>query len=110
MDTDSEIIRLRADNLRLRAVELVRGIPGIVPTAVPDLARVLIENGLEATTGGGLRFSTGGDLDDAVNRARIDNPHHFLSAVVDPAKADLSGLSAAQRLARANGDDDKGKL
>lgn len=105
MTTEPEIVRLRADNTRLLACALVREVPELRDTAIPDLAAVLVRDyGLEFVHGRPI-FVGGGDLGDAVAAARAANPHYFSQAQV-PAQAPAlapRNLSAAARLALANG-------
>ena len=102
---DHEIIRLRAENSRLLAVALVREVDGLRDTAVTDLAATLLrDHGLSFVSGRPI-FAAGGDLGDAVAAARIANPHYFSQAQGQPKAStqDARGLSAAARLALANG-------
>lgn len=106
MTTDPEIIRLRAENSRLLATALVREVDGLRDTAVGDLAVTLIRDDGLSFVGDRPIFAAGGDLDDAVVAARAANPHYFITTAPAAANApaqDPRGLSAAARLALANG-------
>lgn len=112
---------LQREILHLRAAAWVREQHGILPAAASDLARHLIDNGLELRGDGRLRMAHGGDIADALSGLRNTVPNYFADAtpaadegpVVQPAPAAylLPGrgksrrAKAADRLAIANGDD-----
>lgn len=116
---------LQREILHLRAAAWVREQHGILPAAASDLARHLIDNGLELRGDGRLRMAHGGDLADALSGLRNTVPNYFAdaapdagdSSVVQPtAAAPLPGrgksrrAKAADRLAIANGDDMEPRL
>lgn len=117
---------LQREILHLRAAAWVREQHGILPAAAPDLARHLIDSGLELRGDGRLRMAHGGDLADALSSLRNTVPNYFADAtpgagdgpVVPPtaAAAPLPGRAksrrakAADRLAIANGDDMEPRL